>query len=87
MLIASPAHLKRIPEALDWSGVRGHLRAVFSSGGALPAVAASAAQAATSRVRSTAAASASPCCSRTYRARPAGVSLGIGSKPRSPGVK
>ena len=46
VLVSSPAHLKRIPEALDWSGVRGHLRAVFSSGGALPAVAASAAQAA-----------------------------------------
>ncbi|MCP3140985.1 AMP-binding protein [Pyxidicoccus xibeiensis] len=36
-LIASPAHLKRLPESLDWAGVRGNLRAVFSSGGPLPA--------------------------------------------------
>ncbi|MBZ4415729.1 AMP-binding protein [Myxococcus sp. RHSTA-1-4] len=34
-LIASPAHLKRLPESLDWAGVRGNLRAVFSSGGPL----------------------------------------------------
>lgn len=39
-LVASPAHLKRLPETLDWSGVRPMLRAVFSSGGALPADAA-----------------------------------------------
>lgn len=45
VLVSSPAHLKRIPEALDWSGVRGHLRAVFSSGGALPETAAKAAHA------------------------------------------
>jgi acyl-coenzyme A synthetase/AMP-(fatty) acid ligase len=36
VLISSPAHLKRIPEALDWQGVQTHVRAVFSSGGALP---------------------------------------------------
>lgn len=35
-LVASPAHLKRLPETLDWSDVRPLLRAVFSSGGALP---------------------------------------------------
>lgn len=46
VLVSSPAHLKRIPEALDWSGVRQHLCAVFSSGGALPASAAVAARAA-----------------------------------------
>lgn len=39
-LVASPAHLKRLPETLDWSGARSMLRAVFSSGGALPADAA-----------------------------------------------
>lgn len=33
-LIASPAHLKRLPEHLAWSGVTG-LQAVFSSGGPL----------------------------------------------------
>ncbi len=36
VLIASPAHLKRLPEHLDWSQARGSLRAVFSSGGPLP---------------------------------------------------
>ncbi|WP_258194459.1 AMP-binding protein [Janthinobacterium sp. PAMC25594] len=35
VLAASPAHLKRLPEHLDWSGARAHLRAVFSSGGPL----------------------------------------------------
>lgn len=35
-LIASPAHLKRLPDTLDWASVRGNLRAVFSSGGPLP---------------------------------------------------
>lgn len=35
-LAASPAHLKRLPDALDWAGVRGNLRAVFTSGGPLP---------------------------------------------------
>ncbi|TQF17432.1 AMP-binding protein [Myxococcus llanfairpwllgwyngyllgogerychwyrndrobwllllantysiliogogogochensis] len=34
-LIASPAHLKRLPDTLDWAGVRGNLRSVFSSGGPL----------------------------------------------------
>ncbi len=36
VLVASPAHLRRLPEALDWSAVRGGLRSVFSSGGPLP---------------------------------------------------
>lgn len=36
VLVSSPAHLKRIPEGLDWSAARRHLRAVFSSGGPLP---------------------------------------------------
>jgi acyl-coenzyme A synthetase/AMP-(fatty) acid ligase len=35
-LISSPAHLKRLPEHLDWSAVRGQWTAVFSSGGPLP---------------------------------------------------
>lgn len=35
LLLASPAHLKRLPEHLDWSGAAGQLRAVFSSGGML----------------------------------------------------
>jgi acyl-coenzyme A synthetase/AMP-(fatty) acid ligase len=35
VLIASPAHLKRLPEHLDWSGAARMLRAVFSSGGPL----------------------------------------------------
>jgi acyl-coenzyme A synthetase/AMP-(fatty) acid ligase len=35
MLVASPAHLKRLPEHLDWSGAAAKLRAVFSSGGPL----------------------------------------------------
>ena len=35
-LIASPAHLKRLPQELEWSVARAHLRAVFSSGGPLP---------------------------------------------------
>lgn len=35
-LVASPAHLKRLPEQLAWAGARANLRAVFSSGGPLP---------------------------------------------------
>jgi acyl-coenzyme A synthetase/AMP-(fatty) acid ligase len=35
VLIASPAHLKRLPEHLDWSGAARMLRTVFSSGGPL----------------------------------------------------
>ena len=35
-LVASPAHLKRLPANQDWSGLAGGLRAVFSSGGPLP---------------------------------------------------
>jgi hypothetical protein len=40
VLVASPAHLKRLPAQLSWSSLHGRLRAVFSSGGALPAEAA-----------------------------------------------
>lgn len=36
LLVSSPAHLKRLPGALDWSGARQALRAVLSSGGPLP---------------------------------------------------
>jgi 3-hydroxymyristoyl/3-hydroxydecanoyl-(acyl carrier protein) dehydratase len=35
LLIASPAHLKRLPDQLDWSGAARMLRGVFSSGGPL----------------------------------------------------
>jgi acyl-CoA synthetase (AMP-forming)/AMP-acid ligase II len=35
VLLASPAHLKRLPGHLDWSGAKEMLRAVFSSGGML----------------------------------------------------
>jgi acyl-CoA synthetase (AMP-forming)/AMP-acid ligase II len=34
-LIASPAHLKRLPDHLDWSAAARQLRSVFSSGGML----------------------------------------------------
>src|SRR5690606_27959041 len=40
VLVASPAHLKRLPGAIDWAPVRRMLHAVFSSGGAVPADAA-----------------------------------------------
>lgn len=36
VLVATPAHLKRLGEHLDWAAVQGNLRAVFSSGGPLP---------------------------------------------------
>jgi acyl-CoA synthetase (AMP-forming)/AMP-acid ligase II len=36
-LVASPAHLKRMPSHLDWSAAAGALCAVFSSGGPLTA--------------------------------------------------
>lgn len=36
VLASSPAHLKRLPESLDWAAARSKLRAVFSSGGPLP---------------------------------------------------
>ncbi|MCX7564279.1 AMP-binding protein [Xanthomonadaceae bacterium XH05] len=36
VLISSPAHLKRMPDGLDWAQAASGLRAVFSSGGALP---------------------------------------------------
>lgn len=36
LLIASPAHLKRLPDQLPWAAARDTLRAVFSSGGPLP---------------------------------------------------
>jgi len=42
VLVASPAHLRRLPEAIDWSAARAGLRAVFSSGGPLPPEAADA---------------------------------------------
>lgn len=35
VLLASPAHLKRLPGHLDWRGAAAQLRAVFSSGGML----------------------------------------------------
>lgn len=35
-LVASPAHLKRLPANQDWSRLSAGLRAVFSSGGPLP---------------------------------------------------
>ncbi|WP_288380309.1 AMP-binding protein [uncultured Massilia sp.] len=35
VLLASPAHLKRLPDHLDWHDGAGQLRAVFSSGGML----------------------------------------------------
>ncbi|KGM54222.1 AMP-binding protein [Lysobacter daejeonensis GH1-9] len=44
LLVSSPAHLKRIPDTLDWQRARTQLRAVFSSGGALPEEAAVAAR-------------------------------------------
>jgi acyl-coenzyme A synthetase/AMP-(fatty) acid ligase len=40
VLVASPAHLRRLPEAVDWSAARAGLRGVFSSGGPLPTEAA-----------------------------------------------
>jgi acyl-coenzyme A synthetase/AMP-(fatty) acid ligase/3-hydroxymyristoyl/3-hydroxydecanoyl-(acyl carrier protein) dehydratase len=43
VLVASPAHLRRLPETVDWSCARAGLRAVFSSGGLLPHEAADAA--------------------------------------------
>ena len=36
VLIASPAHLKRLPDHLDWRGANACVRTVFSSGGPLP---------------------------------------------------
>jgi acyl-coenzyme A synthetase/AMP-(fatty) acid ligase/3-hydroxymyristoyl/3-hydroxydecanoyl-(acyl carrier protein) dehydratase len=45
VLLASPAHLKRLPGHLDWSGAAARLRAVFSSGGMLDAPASSHARA------------------------------------------
>lgn len=36
VLVATPAHLKRLPEQLDWASLHGRLRAVFSSGGRCP---------------------------------------------------
>lgn len=40
VLVSSPAHLKRLPDVLDWRNACAGLRAVFSSGGVLPAEAA-----------------------------------------------
>ena len=45
VLVSSPAHLKRIPDTLDWQTAQAQLRAVFSSGGALPEEAALASRA------------------------------------------
>ncbi|GJJ03770.1 AMP-binding protein [Duganella rhizosphaerae] len=50
VLVASPAHLKRLPEHLDWRGATRMLRAVFSSGGPLAAETALAAGALLGRV-------------------------------------
>ena len=36
LLVASPAHLKRLPQALPWAAARAGLHGVFSSGGPLP---------------------------------------------------
>ena len=36
LLVASPAHLKRLPDTQDWTRLAASLRVVFSSGGALP---------------------------------------------------
>lgn len=36
VLVASPAHLKRLPDHLDWRGAGAQLRAMYSSGGPLP---------------------------------------------------
>ena len=36
LLVASPAHLKRLPDTQDWTRLADALRVVFSSGGALP---------------------------------------------------
>lgn len=47
VLVASPAHLRRLPETLDWSAARTGLRAIFSSGGPLPPEASQQAHAAT----------------------------------------
>ena len=44
LLVASPAHLKRLPGHLDWRGAAAQLRAVFSSGGPLAPEAASASE-------------------------------------------
>lgn len=36
VLVATPAHLKRLPDGIDWSGFSAGLRTAFSSGGPLP---------------------------------------------------
>jgi acyl-coenzyme A synthetase/AMP-(fatty) acid ligase len=36
VLVSSPAHLRRLPDSLDWAGARRLLCAIFSSGGPLP---------------------------------------------------
>ena len=43
VLVTSPAHLRRLPDTVDWSAARPQLRAVFSSGGPLPPEAAASA--------------------------------------------
>lgn len=44
VLVSSPAHLKRLSGAIDWSGARVTTRAIFSSGGPLPSEAVLAAE-------------------------------------------
>lgn len=46
-LVASPAHLKRLPTGLDWSAQQHSLRVIFSSGGPLDLASAQAVSAAT----------------------------------------
>lgn len=36
VLVSSPAHLKRLPDHLDWQAARAGVHAIFSSGGPLP---------------------------------------------------
>jgi acyl-coenzyme A synthetase/AMP-(fatty) acid ligase len=45
LLVTSPAHLKRLPDALDWRNARLGIQAVLSSGGPLPAEASAQARA------------------------------------------
>lgn len=41
VIVSGPAHLKRLPESLDWGNAAGHVSLIFSSGGPLPLEAAS----------------------------------------------
>ncbi|MEP6832068.1 MAG: AMP-binding protein [Gemmatimonas sp.] len=40
-IVSGPAHLKRLPETLNWNAAQHHISATFSSGGPLPLAAAS----------------------------------------------